>query len=506
LTAPRPEPGAPAGIDIEDPARGSVVARVPATSAAELAELASAARAAQPGWSQLGSAGRAAALGRMRRWLLDQSDQVIATLIAETGKTREDAQLIELSYCVAALAFWASAAPRYLGESRFRARSPLVPGRRVITRYVPRGLVGVIGPWNYPLINSFGDCIPALAAGNAVILKPSELTPLTSLLVDEGMRASGVPDGVFGVAPGARDTGEALVDLADFVMFTGSVEGGREVAVRAARALTPFALELGGKDALIVLAGADLDRAANAAVYYAMVNAGQTCVSIERAYVEAEVYEPFLEKLRERIAALRTGSGQDPGRAEVGAITSERQLELIEAHVADALAKGARVVCGGARRSPPGRFFEPTLIADVDHTMRCMSEETFGPTLPVMRVTDADEAIALVNDSRYGLGAAVFARDARQGERIARELQVGAVCVNDAAVNYFLLRAPMGAAKQSGIGVRHGPDGIRKFTAQQTIVVGSRLLPRREPQMYPVSATRTRLLGRYLRLLYGRGR
>jgi acyl-CoA reductase-like NAD-dependent aldehyde dehydrogenase len=491
-------------VDVRNPATGEHIASLPATTAEELERLVAAARQAQPAWAELGVGARCEILKAMRSWLAAQSDRVVGTLVSETGKTHEDAQLIELSYCLAALSFWAAQAPSYLAERRFLARTPLVLGRRIVTRYVPRGVVGVIGPWNYPLINSFGDCIPALAAGNSVILKPSELTPLTSLLIAEGLAASGVPDGVFGLATGGGETGGRLIDLVDFVMFTGSAEIGRTVAERAARSLTPFALELGGKDAMIVLEGADLERAANVAVYYAMANAGQACVSIERVYAEDAIYDRFLEKLTRKVAALRNGPPTGPGSVDVGAITTARQLDIIEAHVADALAKGARVVVGGKRGSPPGRFFEPTLLVDVDHTMACMTEETFGPTLPLMRVADAEEAISRVNDSRYGLGASVFARDVEAGERIARRLQVGSVCVDDAAINYFALAAPMGGVKESGIGVRHGAEGLRKFTTAQTIVLAPRWVPRREPQMYPFSARRTRLLGRIVRLLYGR--
>ena len=362
----------------------------------------------------------------------------------------------------------------------------------------------MIGPWNYPLLNSFGDAIPALAAGNSVLLKPSELTPLTSLLVAEGLRACELPDGVFAVATGGAQTGEALIDLVDFVMFTGSTATGRKVAVRAAQSLTPCALELGGKDALIVLEGAPLERAANVAVYYGMLNGGQSCVSLERVYAQASIYDELLAKIVAKVQALRVGEPRGPATVEVGAITSERQLEIIESHVADAVAKGASVAVGGHRRPGPGWFFEPTVLVDVDHTMRCMTEETFGPTLPVMKVADADQAVALVNDSRMGLGAAVFAGNLERGEAIARRLEVGAVCVNDAAVNYFALEAPMGGVKESGIGVRHGPEGIRKFCTTQTILLTPRLMLRREPQMYPYTKSSATLVRRLLKTLYRR--
>jgi acyl-CoA reductase-like NAD-dependent aldehyde dehydrogenase len=491
-------------IEVRNPASGDVLASLPLLGAGELAELAARGRAAQPGWEEAGFAARAAVLGRMQRWLLDNSERVIETIVSETGKAHEDAQLLELGYTVSALSFWSRHAARYLGERRRLSRAPLVLGRRIVTRYVARGLVGVIGPWNYPLLNSFGDAIPALAAGNSVVLKPSELTPLTSLLVAEGLAQCGLPADVFAVATGDGATGEALIDLVDFVMFTGSTATGRKVAARAGESLTPYALELGGKDALVVLDGAPLERAANAAVYYGMLNGGQSCVSIERVYAQASVYDELLERIVAKVAALRVGEPHGRGAVEVGAISSRRQLEIVEAHVADALSRGARAAVGGHRVAGRGLFFEPTVLVDVDHGMLCMREETFGPTLPVMAVADADEAVALVNDSRMGLGAAVFAADLHAGEAVARRLEVGAVCVNDAAVNYFALEAPMGGVKESGIGVRHGPEGIRKYCRGQTIVVTSRLVPAREPQMYPYTRTRARLVAALLRLLYRR--
>jgi acyl-CoA reductase-like NAD-dependent aldehyde dehydrogenase len=491
-------------IEVRDPAGGALLATLEELGSAEVGELVARARAAQGGWEALGFDGRAGVLSEMRRWLLRESERVIETIVSETGKAYEDAQLLELGYTVSALSYWARHAARHLGERRFLSRAPLLPGRRLVTRWVPRGVVGVIGPWNYPLLNSFGDAIPALAAGNSVVLKPSELTPLTSLLIAEGLRECGLPEDVFAVAVGGRETGEAIVDSVDFVMFTGSSATGRVVGARAAARLVPFALELGGKDALIVLEGAPLERAANVAVYYSMMNAGQSCVSIERVYAERGIYDELVAMIAARVGALRAGVPRGPGSVDVGAISSERQLEIVQEHVADAVGKGARALVGGRRMPGPGTFFEPTVLVDVDHTMRCMREETFGPTLPVMAVSGADEAVALVNDSPMGLGAAVFAADSASGEALARRLEVGAVCVNDAAVNYFALAAPMGGVKESGIGVRHGAEGIRKYCRAQTILLSPRAMPAREPQFYPYSKRSARLVRTLLRVLYRR--
>jgi acyl-CoA reductase-like NAD-dependent aldehyde dehydrogenase len=492
-------------IAVENPATGEVIGHVPDVGADAVAELARRGRAAQPAWEALGFEGRGRVLRRAQRWLLDNAERVIETIVSETGKTWEDAQAAELAYGASAFGFWAKQAPRYLADERVRSASVFVKGKRLVLRYRPLGLIGVIGPWNYPLTNSFGDCIPALAAGNSVILKPSEVTPLTSLLLAEGLRRSGLPADVLQVATGRGATGEAVVDAVDMVMFTGSTETGRRVMGRAARTLTPVALELGGKDPMIVLSDADLERAANAAVYYAMLNTGQTCISVERVYVEAPVYDAFVAKVTDKARALRHGVPAGPGSVEVGAMTHAPQVDVVERHVQDARAKGARVLVGGARGTRAGQWFEPTVLADVDHDMAIMREETFGPTLPIMKVASADEAVRLANDSAYGLSASVFSGDAARGEAIARRLEAGSVCVNDALVNYYALELPMGGAKASGLGYRHGAGGIRKFTQHQALLV-SRIHPRRDVHMFPYRPFTTRLFTRVLRLLYGRGR
>ncbi|MGA2165167.1 MAG: aldehyde dehydrogenase family protein, partial [Solirubrobacteraceae bacterium] len=298
---------APAGteIPVENPATGEIVTTVPDLDAAAVAELAKRGRLAQPTWEAYGFEGRGRVLRRMQKWVMDNSERIIDTIVSETGKTYEDAQLAEISYGGAAFGFWAKNAEKYLADERVHSSSVLVKGKKLILRYRPLGLIGVIGPWNYPLVNSFGDCIPALAAGNSVILKPSEVTPLTSMLLAEGFTECGVPADVFQVATGRGDTGRALIDEVDMIMFTGSTRTGRKVAQAAAERLIPCSLELGGKDPMIVLADADLERAANVATYYSMQNSGQTCISIERAYVEAPVYDEFVAKVTDKVRALR---------------------------------------------------------------------------------------------------------------------------------------------------------------------------------------------------------
>ncbi len=493
------------GIPVENPATGEIVATVPDLGPEAVADMAARARAIQPEWEAYGFAGRARVLLRAQKWVIDNADRVIETIVSETGKTYEDAQLAEISYAANAFGFWAKEGPKYLEDEAVKSSQVLVKGKKLALRYRPLGLIGVIGPWNYPLTNSFGDCIPALMAGNSVILKPSEATPLTSLLLAEGLRECGMPEGVLQIATGRGGTGAALIEQVDMIMFTGSTRTGTKVAEAAARRLIPASLELGGKDPMIVLSDADLERAANFATYYSMQNAGQTCISIERVYVEEPVYDEFVAKVSEKVRALRVGKPEGFGSVEVGAITFPPQLETIKDHVADAVDKGARVINGGSEVPGPGRFFEPTVLVDVDHTMKCMTEETFGPTLPIMKVRDADEAVRLANDSPYGLGASVFSRDTARGEAVARRLETGAANVNDAMINYTVLELPMGGAKASGLGSRHGAGGIRKYCSQQAIVV-TRLAMKKELFMYPYKSRTSKMLAGLFKLMYGRGK
>ena len=491
-------------IEVENPATGERVATVPIVPPEEVAELVARARRAQPGWEALGFAGRAAVMKRCQKWMSDNAERVIDTIVSETGKAYEDALMAELSYAEGAFAFWAKNAEGYLAEERVKTASPFAKGRKLIVRYAPLGVVGVIGPWNYPLTNSFGDCIPALMAGNAVLLKPSEVTPLTSMLMGEMLRECGLPEGVYQVVPGFGDTGAALIDEVDFVMFTGSTATGKKVMERAAQTLTPVALELGGKDPMVVLSDADLERAANAAVHYSMQNAGQTCISTERVYVEEPVYDEFVRLVTDRVRGLRQGAPAGPGSTDLGAVIHPPQADIVERHVKDAVERGARVLVGGGRRDENGHFFEPTVLVDVDHSMDCMREETFGPTVPIMKVRDADEAVRLANDTQYGLQASVWTKDARKGERLARRIEAGAVTVNDAQVNYVALELPMGGWKESGLGTRHGADGVRKYTKKQTVLVTGFAPMKKDLHMLPYSPRRTRLVQRLLKLVYGR--
>jgi acyl-CoA reductase-like NAD-dependent aldehyde dehydrogenase len=477
--------------------------RLPDMTADEVRAIIVRARAAQPEWAALGFDGRKRALLRARAIMARSADRFIDAIVRDTRKPYEDAQLEVLSG-ISSLHFWAHRAEGYLKEERVRTRNPFAARQKLAISYAPRGVIGVIGPWNVPMINSFGDCIPALAAGNAVVLKPSELTPSLALLCEELLAEAGVPEGIYNVAIGAGETGEALIDGVDFIQFTGSTTTGQAVATRAIQTLTPYTLELGGKDPMIVCADADLERAASAAVFYGFGNAGQICVSVERVYVEDAVHDAFVAKVVEKARALRQGLGHgEPGRVDVGPMIAPRQADVVKAHIDDAVARGAKVEVGGGLVETSDRFIEPTVLTGVDHTMRCMTEETFGPTLPIMRVRDVEEAIALSNDTPYGLAASVFTRDRAKGEAIAKRLHAGTVNVNDAWMSYFAIEVPMGGHKDSGIGARHGVEGIQKFCTKQTRVV-ARWHLRHEIVWYPHDGRTAKLLRRLIPLMYGR--
>src|SRR3954465_11060475 len=345
-------------IAVENPATGERICHVPGLGAPEIKHMVDIARAAQPAWAEMGFEARATVFYRARKWLVDNPAPVARTILEETGKAREDARLAEVLFIADSFGYWAKSAPKHLKDEKVKSHSPFMLGKKLMIRYKPRGVIGVIGPWNSPLTNCFGDGIAALAAGNAVVFKPSEITPLTTLLMQECLREAGLPDGVMQVATGRGATGAALIEHVDYVMFTGSVATGKKVAAEAAKTLTPHSLELGGKDPMIVLKDADLERAANGAVFWSMANGGQICQAIERVYVEEPVYDQFVSKVVEKTRALRQGVPGQAATVEVGAVTFEPQIEIIEDHMKDAVEKGAKVLVGGKRGPGPGRFWE----------------------------------------------------------------------------------------------------------------------------------------------------
>src|SRR6201993_3893952 len=401
------DPASPAKTDVPHevvvtcPATGQVVGSVPVATSVEVEAVATRLRAAQPAWQRMGIHGRARWLGKWRYWLIDHTDDLLTVLQLETGKSWGDT-FVEIAG-VQIINYWIDKAAEFLADESVRPYGAANAAKKLTIAYEPYPLVGVITPWNGPLSLPLLDIPAALMAGCAVLSKPSEVTPLVWRMAVDGWKEIGAPDvldAVYGFGP----TGAALVDLVDNVMFTGSVNTGRRIAVAAAQRLIPCSLELGGKDAMIVCADADIDRAVDGALWGGYFNSGQICVSVERVYVEAPVYEEFVQKLVAGTKQLRQGfDAQHNYSVDVGAMANEQQLKIVARHVDDAVSKGAKVLVGGEADATRGYFYRPTVLVDVDHGMDCMREETFGPTLPVMKVRDVDEAIQLANDSRFGL-------------------------------------------------------------------------------------------------------
>ncbi|WP_026910552.1 aldehyde dehydrogenase family protein [Patulibacter minatonensis] len=498
------------GGDAEDrivvrcPADGHLVGEVPVQTTDEVRAIADRLRAAQPAWEALGFAGRARWLGLWRDWFLDNGERLAGIVQEETGKSWNDAG-VEAPTAVEVINYYAEHGEAFLRTEHPKPHTKAMAIKQLSLEYSPHRLVGVISPWNAPVGVPAFDVPGALMAGSAVLTKSSEWTPLAWEEVVRGWNEDLGAPAVLGSVTGAGETGAAVVDVVDFLQFTGSAHTGRRIAARCGERLIPCSLELGGKDAMIVLADADLERAASGAVWGGFFNAGQICVSVERLYVEDAVHDAFVALVTEKVAALRVGmeTGQDIAY-DYGAMANEAQIDIVDRHVADARDKGARVLAGGARRPGQGLFYEPTVLVDVDHGMDCMREETFGPTLPIMRVADEAEAIARANDSEYGLSASVWTTDRARGERVASALNAGGVNINDMYINMFQMPLPQGGWGASGIGGRlGGAAGIRKFCRERA-VVRARVAPKTEIQWYPASNRSAGIQGRATRFLGAR--
>src|SRR6266508_3276511 len=437
-------PVAAESFDVHNPADGSVVRTLPIDGPERVGEVAARVRAAQPEWEAMGIAGRYRWLGKLRDWLIANADRVADVMQAESGKVRADAAL-ETPYVADAINFYGENGPRFLADEHPTPHLPLFRVRRLTITYRPYAVVGIISPWNFPLILSLGDAIPALTAGAAVVIKPSEFTPLSLIEVVRAWKEEiGGPD-VLDVVNGGGETGGALIDEVDFIQFTGSERTGKIVMKRAADTLT------------------------------------------------------------DKVQKLRQGMDARDYEADVGAMTTPAQVEIVSDHVEDARRAGARILTGGKRKDGPGDWYEPTVIADADHSMKAMTEETFGPTIPVMKVRDAEEAVRLANDTRYGLSASVFSGDRERGESIARRIECGAVNVNDVLSNYQQLPLPMGGWKSSGIGFRHGAYGIRKFVRSEAIT-SPRIRPlASELQWFPYNNRKRSIIRGIYRFFNARG-
>jgi succinate-semialdehyde dehydrogenase/glutarate-semialdehyde dehydrogenase len=458
---------------------GEPLAVVPSCGVEDVAAAAARARSAQPGWEALGFRGRARVLRRFHDLLLARQDEVLDLLQLEAGKARKHA-FEEVLGTSNAARYYANTAAHHLRDVRRRGAVPVLT--KTIERHPARGLIGFIGPWNYPMILTIADILPAIAAGNAALLKPDSQTPLCALWAVELLREAGMPPELIQVATGRGSVvGSAIVDECDFVQFTGSSKTGREVAARASARLIDCSMELGGKNAMIVLDDVDVEKAVEGAIRACFANAGQLCLSVERAYVHDRVYDEFVERLAERTKQL-VMHGQLDWTADMGSLISPAHCEMVAAYVDGAVQRGARIEAGGKARPDIGpAFYEPTVLTGLPETASCAREEIFGPVVAVERVATVEEAISRANDSAYGLSASVWSGSGRRGYRIAAQLQTGMVNVNEGWIaTASSIDAPMGGFKASGIGRRNGHHGIAKYAESQTICV-QRLAPMAAP-------------------------
>src|SRR5229473_774683 len=462
-----------------NPATGETLGYFEKTSPTALPQIVAHARAAEAAWSRVPVAERCVQLRDLRDRIMSSRDALADAVVAESGKPRVEALFADIFVAVDTAAYFAKNAARLLSPERVPHHSTAAKGKSGKLTYEPLGVIGIISSWNYPLAIPMSQIIPAVAAGNSVICKTSDFTPHCGALIEKLFADAGFPKDLVTVVQGGGEVGQALIEAApEKVLFTGSVATGRRVAEACAKKLIPSVLELGGKDAMIVLADADLEVASSAAVWGSYTNCGQVCLSVERLFVEQRVSEMFMALCVKKTKKLRIGPGSDPA-TDVGPLIRPQHVQRMSDLVRDAVSRGAKVLCGGNSRPDLGpNFFEPTLIAGVDSSMKLFQEETFGPILAIQVVKDAKEAIAQANDSPFALAASVWTKNRTRGMALAAELRAGAVMVNDAISYFGIAEAPHGGCGASGWGRTHGKAGLLEMVRMKYIDVDS--LPQRE--------------------------
>jgi len=486
-----------------DPASGKILTQIEKTHPAALPEILSRARDPQSAWCALPIERRCAQLRLLRERMLASRAALADAVVAESGKPRVEALFADLFVALDTAEYFSKQGARLLRSERVPHHSSAGKAKSGRLVYDPVGVIGIISSWNYPLAIPLSQIIPAVAAGNAVVCKTSDFTPQCGALIEKLFTDSGFPKNLVTVIQGDGEVGQALIDAApDKIMFTGSVATGRRVAEACAKKLIPSVLELGGKDAMIVLADANVDVAGSAAVWGSYTNCGQVCLSVERLFVEQSIEEKFLALCVEKTKKLRLGPGCEPG-TDVGPLIRPQHVQRMSDLVNDAVARGARVLCGGKARPDLGtNFFEPTVIAGVNASMRLFQEETFGPILAVQAVKDPEEAIARANDSTFALAASVWTSNAKRGQAIAARLRAGAVMVNDAISYFGIAEAPHGGCGVSGWGRTHGKAGLLEMVQAKYIDV-DRLPGREKPWWYRYGADLERAADAFLRFEFG---
>ena len=488
-----------------NPATGEVLASFDCAGPEEVAGAVSSAREAQKKWAAMPLRERLTVLRRFQRLLYEHKSEVAELITREMGKPLVESLTTEVIVVLDYARFCVENAFACLRPEPVPHGNLAMKAKRGKILREPYGVIAIVSPWNYPFSTPGTETLAALIAGNAVVLKPSEFTPLCALKLQELLHQAGVPKAVFQVIIGEGDTGAALTaSPVDKIIFTGSVATGKRVSQAASTRLVPVILELGGKDPMVVLDDMDAEVASSAAVWGAFVNAGQACLSVERCYVHRSLYDRFVQLCAEKTARLRVGNGLEP-ETDVGPMIHERQLRIVESHVEDARAAGARVIVGGKRLPELGpNFYAPTVLVDLDHSMRVMRDETFGPVLPIMPFDGDDEAVRLANDSEFGLAASVWTQNRGRGEAIARRIEAGTVMVNDVVSCFGISEAPHGGVKSSGLGRTHGFHALEEMTRMK--YVDSDLLPR-VPKVwwYGYGAEFSRQMDGFADFLFGRG-
>lgn len=454
---------------------------------------------AQNDWSEKTLRYRSKLLTKVRKEIVKNIDEIIELLALETGKTNAEA-FNEIFPALEHLKFISKEGPKYLKKEK---RKPgIIKSKRGYVNYIPYGTIGIITPWNFPFFLSLLPIAESLLAGNAVIYKPSELTPLIGIKIHEIFLKVGIPDDLFQIAIGDGVTGASIVrsPKTNMINFIGSVEVGKEIATVCGEMMKPVLLELGGKDPMIVLEDANLERAANAAIWGGMTNCGQICISVERVYVVDSVADEFVKLIKKKIKYIKFGPNKD--QMDIGSLADDRQHKIVLNHINDAKGKGANISVGGEDREDLGGYFiSPTIIENVNHDMEIMKSETFGPEISIMRVKDEKEAIQMANDTTYGLSASIFSKNKKRARKIAQQIQAGSVCINDVMANLLFPSLPFGGMKNSGIGREYGIEGLRSFSQIQA-VCEDRFGFKKEFWWYPMNKKIQKLFRMFTKIYY----